>query len=96
MSGAGEWEETTYAQLRDQVARVTAGLRAAGLGEGQRMVMMMRNRPEFHVVDLAATFLRATPVSIYNSSSPEELQYLVAHAEAETRSSRTPGSSSAS
>jgi long-subunit acyl-CoA synthetase (AMP-forming) len=39
----------------------------------------MRNRPEFHVVDLAATFLRATPVSIYNSSSPEELQYLVAH-----------------
>ena len=44
---------------------------------------MMRNRPEFHVVDLAATFLRATPVSIYNSSSPEELQYLVDHAEAE-------------
>ena len=44
---------------------------------------MMRNRPKFHVVDLAATFLRATPVSIYNSSSPEELQYLVDHAEAE-------------
>jgi long-subunit acyl-CoA synthetase (AMP-forming) len=38
MSGAGQWEETTYGQLRDQVARVTAGLRAAGLGEGQRMV----------------------------------------------------------
>jgi long-chain acyl-CoA synthetase len=83
MSGPGEWEETTYRQVRDQVARVTAGLRAAGLREGQRMVLMMRNRPEFHVVDLAATFLRATPVSIYNSSSPEELQYLVAHAEAE-------------
>ena len=43
----------------------------------------MRNRPEFHVVDLAATLLRATPVSIYNSSSPEELQYVVDHAEAE-------------
>ena len=96
MSGAGEWEETTYAQLRDQVARVTAGLRAAGLGEGQRMVLMLRNRPEFHVVDLAAMFLRATPVSIYNSSSPEELQYLVDHGEARSRSSRTPGSSSAS
>jgi long-chain acyl-CoA synthetase len=79
----GSWEETTYAQLRDQVARVAAGLQAAGLGEGQRMVLMLRNRPEFHVVDLAATFLRATPVSIYNSSSPEELQYLVDHAEAE-------------
>jgi long-chain acyl-CoA synthetase len=83
MSAAGEWQETTYGQMRDEVARVAAGLRAAGLGEGQRMVLMMRNRPEFHVVDLAATFLRATPVSIYNSSSPEELQYLVAHAAAE-------------
>ena len=62
---------------------MAAGLQAAGLRPGQRMVLMMRNRPEFHVVDLAATFLRATPVSIYNSSSPEELQYLVDHAEAE-------------
>ena len=62
---------------------MAAGLQAAGLGPGQRVVLMMRNRPEFHVVDLAATFLRATPVSIYNSSSPEELQYLVDHAEAE-------------
>ena len=79
---ASGWEETTYEQLRDQVARVAAGLQAAGLQQGQRMVLMMRNRPEFHVLDLAATFLRATPVSIYNSSSPEELQYLVDHAEA--------------
>ena len=80
---ASGWEETTYEQLRDQVARVAAGLQAGGLRQGQRLVLMMRNRPEFHVVDLAATFLRATPVSIYNSSSPEEVQYLVDHAEAE-------------
>ena len=43
----------------------------------------MRNRPEFHSYDLAAQFLRATPVSIYNSSSPEEVQYLAGHAGAE-------------
>ena len=81
--GTGGWEETTYRELRDLVAGVAAGLQAAGLRPGQRMVLMMRNRPEFHVVDLAATFVRATPVSIYNSSSAEELQYLVDHAEAE-------------
>jgi long-chain acyl-CoA synthetase len=81
--GADVWEETTYRQLRDEVAAVAAGLRAAGLRPGQTIVLMMRNRPEFHVVDLAATFLRATPVSLYNSSSAEELQYLVDHAEAE-------------
>ena len=49
----------------------------------QRILLMMRNRPEFHWFDLAAQFLRATPVSIYNSSSPEEIQYLADHAGAE-------------
>jgi long-chain acyl-CoA synthetase len=47
------------------------------------MLLMMRNRPDFHWFDAAAQFLRATPVSIYNSSSPEEIQYLAGHAEAE-------------
>ena len=50
---------------------------------GDRVLLMMRNRPDFHWFDLAAQFLRATPVSIYNSSSPEEIQYLAEHAEAE-------------
>ena len=43
---------------------------------------MMRNRPDFHWFDAEVQFLRATPVSIYNSSSPEEIQYLAGHAEA--------------
>ena len=41
---------------------------------------MMRNRPDFHWFDAAAQFLRATAVSIYNSSSPEEIAYLAGHA----------------
>jgi long-chain acyl-CoA synthetase len=41
--------------------------------------MMMRNIPEFHVFDTAVTFLGATPVSIYNSSSPDQVEYLVGH-----------------
>jgi long-chain acyl-CoA synthetase len=75
----GAWHETTYRQFADQVATVAGGLRAAGLVAGDRLVMMMRNRPEFHVVDTAAQFLRATPVSVYNSSSPEEIQYQASH-----------------
>ena len=43
---------------------------------------MLRNRPEFHVLDMAALFCGGTPVSIYNSSSPEQIQYLVDHCEA--------------
>ena len=43
---------------------------------------MLRNRPEFHVADMATVLLGATPVSIYNSSAPEQVQYLVGHSEA--------------
>src|SRR5918999_5330320 len=78
----GGWGELTYAEYADLVARATSGLRELGVGRGDRVVLMMRNRPEFHVVDLAVAMLGATPISIYNSSSPEQVQYLTAHCEA--------------
>lgn len=79
----GDWNRWTYAEFADLVARAANGLNAAGLTAGQRLLLMMRNRPDFHWFDVAAQFLRATPVSIYNSSSPEEIQFLAHHAEAE-------------
>jgi long-chain acyl-CoA synthetase len=79
----GSWNTWTMHAYAETTARVAAGLQQAGLAPAQRILLMMRNRPEFHWFDLAAQFLRATPVSIYNSSSPEEIQYLAAHAGAE-------------
>jgi len=76
----GSWNVWTMRDYADMTARAVAGLQQAGLEAGQRILLMMRNRPDFHWFDLAAQFLRATPVSIYNSSSPEEIQYLASHA----------------
>ena len=73
------WVEWTYADVADRVARAAAGLRTLGVGPGDRVVLMMRNIPEFHVVDLAAMFCGATSVSIYNSSPPEQVAYLAGH-----------------
>jgi long-chain acyl-CoA synthetase len=73
------WDEWTYSDVADRVARATAGLRTLGVAPGDRVVLMMRNIPEFHVVDLAAMFCGATAVSIYNSSPPEQVAYLVGH-----------------
>ncbi len=70
------WGESTYNEFADQVARAAAGLSALGLGKGDRLMLMIRNMPEFHVLDTAALFVGATPVSIYNSSSPEQIEYL--------------------
>jgi long-chain acyl-CoA synthetase len=76
------WDHWTYAEYRDRVARVAAGLRDLGVGPGDRVVLMMRNIPEFHVVDLAVAVLGATPVSIYNSSAPDQIAYLAGHCDA--------------
>jgi long-chain acyl-CoA synthetase len=78
----GAWHEWTFGDYLDRVARIAAAYRAHGVGHGDRVVLMIRNVPEFHVLDMAAYFVGATPVSIYNSSSPEQIEYLVNHCEA--------------
>lgn len=75
-SGDGAWSEHTVADIAECSAQVAAGLQAEGVGPGDRVLLMMRNRPEFHWLDLGAQLVRATPVSIYNSSSPEEIAFL--------------------
>jgi len=74
-----DWRELTWDQYADRAARIAGALRALGVGRGDRVFLMMRNRPEFHVADVAALFLGATPFSIYNSSAPDQVQYLVEH-----------------
>ena len=78
----GGWDEWTFSEYASKVATVAAGLRHYGVEPGNAVLLMMRNRPDFHWFDTACQFLRATPVSIYNSSSPEEVRYLAHHAEA--------------
>jgi long-chain acyl-CoA synthetase len=78
----GSWGEWSFGDYADRVAKAVAAYRELGIEPGQKIVLMMRNIPEFHVLDVAAYFCGATPVSIYNSSSPEQVEYLVNHSEA--------------
>ncbi|MFM7069783.1 MAG: AMP-dependent synthetase/ligase [Actinomycetes bacterium] len=73
------WGTMTFGDLAEKVAVFAGGLRSLGVSRGDRVVMMMRNVPDFHVTDLAALMLGATPISIYNSSAPDQVQYLVQH-----------------
>ena len=76
------YAQMTWREYAEEACRIAAGLRDLGVGSGDRVALMVRNVPEFHVIDLAALLVGATPFSIYNSSSPEQVQYLVSHAEA--------------
>ncbi|HTN99425.1 MAG TPA: long-chain fatty acid--CoA ligase [Microthrixaceae bacterium] len=73
------WGDMKFAQVAENVAKAAAGLKSLGIGHGDRVLLMMRNIPDFHWLDIAAAFLGATPVSIYNSSAPEQVEYLATH-----------------
>jgi long-chain acyl-CoA synthetase len=77
-------ETWTWREYLDRIARFAGGLRALGVEHGDRVVVMMGNRLEFHVADAAAMVIGATPISIYNSSSPEQIAYLAGHCDAVT------------
>ena len=74
--------DVTFAAYADAASRVAAGLQDLGVEHGDRVVILMRNRPEFHVADVATMLLGATPISVYNSSSAEQLRHLVGHCRA--------------
>jgi long-chain acyl-CoA synthetase len=72
----------TWREYADRAAAFAGGLAALGVTRGDRVVLMLRNRLEFHVADAGALLLGATAISIYNSSSPEQISYLVTHCKA--------------
>jgi long-subunit acyl-CoA synthetase (AMP-forming) len=89
---AGEWADAPALRLKDSdyeasfaeyaatVRRRAAGLAALGVEHGDTVGFMLVNRPAFFLTDCAAMHLGATCFSVYNTSSPEQIEYVVADA----------------
>jgi len=67
----------TFAEYAERVRRLAGGFHALGVRRGDTVGFMLTNRPEFHLLDTAVMHLGATPFSIYNTSSPEQIAYLL-------------------
>ncbi|MHB8689992.1 MAG: AMP-dependent synthetase/ligase [Solirubrobacteraceae bacterium] len=72
----------TWAELLERVDAVAGGLAKLGVQHGECVAIMLGNRPEFHIVDLAAATIGATPFSIYNTYPAAEIAYLCTDAAA--------------
>jgi long-subunit acyl-CoA synthetase (AMP-forming) len=70
----------TWAEYAERVRKIAAGLASLGLERGQTIGLLLNNRPEFHLVDTAAMHLGATPYSVYNTYTAEQIEYLVTDA----------------
>ena len=79
---SGAWHSLSWSQYRQEVRKVAAGVKALGFKPGEFAVIMARNRPEHLLADLGVLHARGTPVSIYNTLAPEQVQYIAAHCDA--------------
>src|SRR5215211_9176307 len=70
----------SWGEYSERVRALSAGLAALGVGKGDTVALMLTNRPEFHLADAAGMHIGATCFSIYNTYSPEQIDFLVGDA----------------
>jgi long-subunit acyl-CoA synthetase (AMP-forming) len=70
----------SWREYGEQARRAAGGLAELGLHRGDTLGLLLTNRPEFHIADVAALLLGATPFSMYNTSAPGQLAHLLVDA----------------
>lgn len=75
---SGEILQTySYRQLKANVDACACGLETLGFLPGDMAVVFSANRPEMMITDFACYHNRAIPVSIYSTSSEEQVRYVL-------------------
>jgi long-chain acyl-CoA synthetase len=69
--------EASWADYAEAVRKRAAGLAKLGVKRGDTVGFMLVNRPALHLTDCGAMHLGATCFSVYNTSSPEQVEYVV-------------------
>jgi long-chain acyl-CoA synthetase len=73
----GRWEDVTYAEFAAQVAGVAKGLVAGGVQPGDRVGLLAKTRYEWTVLDYAIWTAGAVVVPIYETSSPDQIAWIL-------------------
>lgn len=74
---SGKWEPTTWNEFKRKVDAVACAFVSLGLKETETVAVFSANRPGILITDFAAYANRAVPVSIYATSSAEQVQYII-------------------
>ncbi|MFJ5924097.1 AMP-dependent synthetase/ligase [Kitasatospora sp. NPDC092948] len=73
----GQWQDLTAVQFLAEVHAVAKGLIAAGVGPGDRVAVMSRTRYEWTLLDFAIWTAGAITVPVYETSSAEQVQWIL-------------------
>ena len=76
------WTDVSAAQFLAEVRPVAKGLMAAGINEGDRVALISKTRYEWTLLDYAIWFAGAVTVPIYETSSAEQIEWILSDSEA--------------
>jgi len=80
----GGRQRLSYGETRARARHLAKGLLKLGVKRGDKVALLMPNRPEWLLVDFAVTLLGATLVPISTWSRARELAYMLDHSDATT------------
>lgn len=72
-----EWKTVSSTEFHSLVRSVAKGLIADGIQTGDRVAIFARTRYEWTVADFAIWYTGAIPVPIYETSSPEQVKWIM-------------------
>jgi len=81
-SADGGWTDVTAGEFAEQVGAVARGLIAAGIQAGERVALMSKTRYEWTLFDFAILAIGAVVVPIYETSSAEQVEWILSDSEA--------------
>ena len=77
MPEPGTWVPMSWADFEANVLDVAAALVSAGIGVQDKFAIFSANRVQVLMADFGAYAVRAVPVSIYSTSSRDQVEYIV-------------------
>jgi len=73
----GTWHATTWGDFARQAAAAARALRQAGIGAGDRVMIVSENRPEYPVAETALLAIRAVPVPAYTTNTVADFAHVL-------------------
>ncbi|MCS6914188.1 MAG: long-chain fatty acid--CoA ligase [Myxococcales bacterium] len=76
------WQATTWADYHSQVRSFAAACAALGLRPGGGVGILAENSPSWVIAALGAMAARGVAIGIYQTSTPDQVAYILSHSEA--------------
>jgi long-chain acyl-CoA synthetase len=80
--GGTGWQTLTWGEVRQQVLELAAGFAALGLAKSERVALMLPNRTEHVLGDLAAMHAGGIPVTFYATLAADQIAYVAGDCDA--------------